>query len=76
MSRRPDPPPDTGRNGFRYEWDPGDERPLVIYTVPFWRDRLEQATYEAAVVGNPRREDEGAFSYIQRISEIVTEERP
>lgn len=67
--------PDSGRMGFRYEWEPRDERPCIVYTEPFWRDRLEQATYEAAVAGNPKREDEGSFSYIRRISEIVTRER-
>ena len=61
--------------GFRYEWEPRDERPMVIYPEPFWRDRMEQATYEAAVAGNPRRPDEGAFSYMKRISELVTQER-
>jgi hypothetical protein len=61
--------------GFRYEWEPTDERPMIVYPEPFWKDRMEQATYEAAVAGNPRRDDEGVFSYIQRIAELVTNER-
>jgi hypothetical protein len=61
--------------GFRYEWEPMDGRPCIVYTEPFWRDKLEQATYEAAVAGNPKREDEGSFSYIRRISELVMQER-
>ncbi len=67
--------PDTGRKGYRMEWEASDERPEVVYPYPFWRDRVEQATYEAAVAGNPRRNDEGSFSYIRRISELVTNER-
>jgi hypothetical protein len=65
---------DSGRMGFRYEWEPADERPLVIYPEPFWRDRMEQATYEAAVSGNPRRQDEGPMAYVARIAEVVTGE--
>ncbi|OFW63855.1 MAG: hypothetical protein A2Y74_01435 [Actinobacteria bacterium RBG_13_63_9] len=63
------------RNGFREDWEPTDDRPLLIYPVPFWRDRMEQATYEAAVAGNPIKPGKGPFSYIRRISEIVTQER-
>jgi hypothetical protein len=47
----------------------------VVYTEPFWADRMEEATYEAAVSGNPKRADEGPGSYIRRISELVTGER-
>ena len=61
--------------GFRYEWEPRDERPMVVYSEPFWRDRMEQATYEAAVAGNPILPGEGPFTYIRRISELVTQER-
>ncbi len=67
--------PDSGRMGFRYEWEPRDERPCIVYTEPFWAEPMEQATYEAAVACNPRREDEGPFSYMRRISELVTNER-
>ncbi len=67
--------PDIGRKGYRMEWEAPDERQEVVYPHPFWRDRVEQATYEAAVAGNPRRGDEGPFSYIRRISELVTNER-
>jgi len=74
--RRESDRPDTGRMGFRYEWEPPDDRPVIVYTEPFWRDHLEQATYEIAAAMNPLRADEGPFSYIQRISEVVTQEQP
>lgn len=66
---------DTGRMGFRNDWEQVDERPLLIYPHPFWTDIVEKATYEAAVAMNPRREGEGPISYIRRISEVVTQER-
>ena len=68
-------PRDTGRMGFRHEWEPVDDRPLIVYPYPFWESKIEQAIYEAAVAGNPRCEDEGPFSYIRRVAEIVTGER-
>jgi len=40
--------PDTGRMGFRHEWEPPDERPLVIYPYPFWKDEDERERYERA----------------------------
>ena len=64
---------DTGRRGYRLEDEPPDERPLVRWQ-PFWTDGMEQATYEAAVQSNPIRRDEGPFSYIRRISALVTGE--
>lgn len=42
-----------------------------VRTCEFWRGPLEAATYLEAVRLNPRREDEGAFSYIARLSAIV-----
>jgi len=62
---------DTGRLGFRYEWEQPDERPLVIYPEPFWADETERMTYEDAVEANPRREGEGVLSYAARLSGIV-----
>jgi hypothetical protein len=63
--------PDTGRRGYRHEWEQVDERPLLIYPFPFWQDETERMTYEAAVEANPRREDEGAMSYMARLSAVV-----
>lgn len=45
--------------------------PEPIREGDFWRGPLEADTYLEAVRLNPRREDEGAFSYIARISELV-----
>jgi hypothetical protein len=63
------------RNGFRTENEPEDDRPLLVYHDPPFADRLEQATYEAAVAGSPIRPGEGPFSYMRRISGLVTQER-
>lgn len=45
--------------------------PEPVRDCDFWRGPLEADTYLEAVRLNPRREDEGAFSYIARISELV-----
>jgi len=63
--------PDTGRLGYRTEFDRTDERPLLIYPEPFWTDETERMTYEDAVEANPRREDEGPMAYVARISAVV-----
>ena len=63
--------PDTGRMGFRTEYERQDERQLLYYAYPFWADETERMTYEDAVEANPRREDEGAMTYAARISAVV-----
>ncbi len=79
-------PQASGRMGFREPDEPEDGRPVIArgacrctacreYLDGFWKGRMEQATYEAAVAGSPRREGEGPMAYIRRISEIVTRER-
>jgi hypothetical protein len=67
--------PNTGLMAFRYPGEAPDGRPVIAYVHPFWEDRMEEATYEAAVAGHPRRADEGPLAYAQRISELVTGER-
>lgn len=69
--------------GYRREWEPVDERPLLIeYACQcngcrkhqgFWRDQTERMSYEDAVEANPRRPDEGPLAYAARISGLVTE---
>ncbi len=49
---------DTGRMGFRHDWEPVDERPLLIYPYPFWADESERLTYEDAVEANRMRDGE------------------
>lgn len=78
LDRNPSPfnrqrDPSLGPKAYRTENEPVDERPLVVWG-PFWDTPMEQATYEAAVHANPRRPEEGAWSYIARISALVTGE--
>ena len=63
--------PDSGRMGYRLEDEPWDERPCVRWQ-PFWQDVSEQTNYEDAVQQHPRNPDEGAMTYMARISGIVT----
>jgi hypothetical protein len=63
--------PDTGRRGYRMEWEAPDERPLVVYTEPFWTDDTERMTYEAAVESNPIRETDTLLDYLARVSATV-----
>lgn len=69
--------------GFRRDWEPVDERPLLIeYACQckccrehqgFWRDQTERMTYEDAVEANPRQSGEGPANYIRRLSEYATQ---
>ena len=78
---RPEPR-DTGRMGFRRDWEPVDERPLLVeyacqcrgcreWEGPY-RDQTERMTYEDAVEANPKGPDEGPAAYFIRLSELVT----
>lgn len=75
MGRRDEQPfnqrTDTGRMGFRHEWEGPDERPLIVYPEPFWADESERLTYEATVEDNPRHEGEGPMAYVARLSALV-----
>ena len=78
---RKEQPQDTGRMGYRRDWEPVDERPLLAeYACQckgcrehhgFWKDESERLTYESAQEDNPRREGEGPMAYAARISGIV-----
>ena len=61
----------SGRMAFRHDWEPVDERPMLIDPHGFWADETERLTYEAAVESNPIQPGEGPFSYIRRISALV-----
>jgi hypothetical protein len=65
-------PQDTGRLAFRTEYDPPDDRPLLVDRYGFWEDDTERMTYENAVEASPIRNDEGRLAYIARVSEVVT----
>ena len=76
MTRRTaDPQPfnqnDTGRRGYRMEWEAPDERPLVVYSESFWVDETERMTYEDAVAANPIRETDTLLDYLARVSAVV-----
>ena len=62
---------DTGLMAFRYPDEPLDGRPVLLWSQ-FWSDESERMAYEQAVNEHPKRGDEGAFSYLARISAIVT----
>lgn len=75
MGRRDEQPfnqrTDTGRMGFRHEWEPADERPLIVYHEPLWADETERMTYEAAVEADRPREADTLLDYLARISAAV-----
>ena len=84
MGRQNDPfnqPSNTGRLGYRRDYEPTDERPLLIeyacrcnaclaWEGP-WRDQSERLTYEDAVEANPRQPEEGVMAYVSRLSAMV-----
>jgi hypothetical protein len=67
--------------GYRHDWEPVDERPLLAeYACQcrgcrehhgFWRDETERLTYESAVEDHPIQPGEGPMAYAARISGIV-----
>jgi len=61
---------DTGRRGYREPSDPPDDRPVIVH-APFWSSESERLTYEHAVESWPRRQGEGAMTYIARIAAKV-----
>ena len=63
--------PDTGRRGYRMEWETPDERPLVVYNEPFWADETERMTYEAACEADRPRDADTLEGYLARISAAV-----
>ncbi len=80
--------PDTGRPAYHEADEAWTDRRVkedfgrrdcgqarIKITRAFWKDRLEEATYQAAVVSNPQRQAEGPMAYVQRISALVTGER-
>jgi hypothetical protein len=75
MTRRSEAQPfnqnDSGRMGFRHDWEAPDDRPLVIHPWPFWADETERMTYEAAVEADKPGEADTLLDYLARISATV-----
>ena len=65
----PEEPADTGRMGFRHEWEQVDERPLLIYTEPFWESSEEMAAWLGAVRACPLA-DCGAMDMFAYLAEV------
>jgi hypothetical protein len=63
--------PDTGRRGYRMEWEAPDDRPLVVYHEPFWADDTERMTYEAAAEADKPRDTDTLEGYLARLSAAV-----
>ena len=63
--------PNTGRMGYRQEWEAADERPLLYSPHPFWTDETERLTYEDACEADHPRETDSLLSYLARISATV-----
>jgi hypothetical protein len=63
---------DTGRMGFRREWEAPDERPLLIQTEAFWADESERLMYEDACEADHPRETDTLLDYLSRISAAVS----
>jgi len=76
MARRNETQPfnqnDTGRMAYRHEWEPPDERPLLIQTEAFWADESERMTYEDACAVDRPREADSLLDYLSRISATVS----
>lgn len=65
--------PNTGRMGFRYEWEDLDERPCIVYTEP-----PLDALWLKAVRMAPREQypNLSTSDYLAEIGKIVTGLRP
>jgi hypothetical protein len=77
MTRRTSEPPfnqqDSGRLGFRYEWEPVDERPMVVYRQPFWSSPDEERLWLRAVRSCPLSQygDLDFFDYLAEVGKVA-----
>ena len=62
------------RAGYRHEWEPTDERPLLLYPEPFYESAEEKAAWERAVQSCPLSEygDLDAFAYLAEVAKVAT----
>lgn len=65
--------PDTGCMGFRTELEQPDERPLLIYTEPFWESPEEEALWVRAVRSCPLSEygKLDVFAYLAEVGQVA-----
>lgn len=63
--------PNTGRMGYRTDFDSPDERPLLYIAHSFWLNESERLAYEDEVERNPIQDDEYRLAYLAKISEAV-----
>jgi hypothetical protein len=61
------------RNGFRFEWEQTDERPLLIYSEPFFESSDEQAAWLRAVQSCPLAEygSLDLFAYLAEVGKVA-----
>lgn len=62
------------RDGFRQEWEQTDDRPLLIYSEPFWESSEERSAWERAVAACPLSEygELDAFVYLAEVGKVAT----
>lgn len=65
--------PNTGRLGYRTEFDAVDERPLIYYTEPFWESPEEEALWLRAVRSCPLSEygKLDVFAYLAEVGQVA-----
>ena len=70
--------PQSGRMGFRHEWEPTDERPLLIYTEAFWASPEEEARWTRAVRLCPLSEygHLDLFQYLAEVGKVAETLQP
>lgn len=73
MSKSFNANPDTGRMGFRYDWEPPDDRPCIYYTRPFWESPQEEARWLRAVRACPLSEYKhlDVFDYLAEVGKVA-----
>jgi hypothetical protein len=65
--------PNTGRIGYRHDWEPMDERPTIYYTEPFWESPEEEAVWLRAVRSCPLSEygSLDVFAYLAEVGQVA-----
>jgi hypothetical protein len=58
------------RNCWREEHEPPDDRPLIVYRRPFWKDEEERRRWEKAAAACPVKES-GSLKLDEYLAEVV-----